>query len=230
MAHGRFEPRCDLAAGLTHVNVGGSASLRQGEDVERVPTLRLVNLRGDLSGEAPERARERGRDGDELPAFGLVGDGISVRRGTEAGLPKDIPCPDVERPVVAVRIASEDEAAGRRERRRQEGGPLLSAPQLLHRPDVVGGQLPHLPVRAGHLAQLVPARRAATTVNEIHLAASQVHAGLMERDHERADTRVIRRRLPVVSAKQTGAGGHAITHAGVSDILPVRDASGGPVD
>ena len=42
-------------------------------------------------------------------------------------------------PVVAVGIAREDEAASRRERRRQEGGPLLSAPEFLHRPGVVGG-------------------------------------------------------------------------------------------
>ena len=64
------------------------------------------------------------------------------RRG---GSPRGPPRSNVERPVVAVGVAREDETARRRQRRRQEPGPLLTAPQLLHRPHVADGQLPHVP-------------------------------------------------------------------------------------
>ncbi len=78
----------------------------------------------------------------------------------------------------AIGVAREDEAARRGQRRRQERRLLLMAPQLLHRPHVVGGQLPHVAVRAGHLAELGPARLSPAAVDELHLAARQVHAGL----------------------------------------------------
>ena len=97
------------------------------------------------------------------------------------------PCTDVPRRVsqrmlagshvegaeVAIEIADERDAAGGRQHRRQERRALLVAPDLVHRPHVVGRELADLAVGARHLEEAAIGLRPARAFLELDLAAAR---------------------------------------------------------
>ena len=52
----------------------------------------------------------------------------------------------------------------------------------------------------------------------------------MQRNHEGPGTWVVRRRLPVMPTQQARTRGDATAHTGITNVLPIFETSGCPVD
>ena len=97
--------------------------------------------------------------------------GIALRRRAEPRLPEHLAGLHVVRAHVAIDVADEHEAAGRRKRRRQERRALLVLPHFLHRPHVVGGELAGLFLAVGRVLEQPIGARAAAAFGQRRLRA-----------------------------------------------------------
>ena len=125
----------------------------------------------------------------------------SLHRRAEPRLPENLAGLHVERAEVAIEIADERDAAGRREHRREERRALLVAPELLHRSR-------RRRRRACRRCRPSPAsrrsgdrRRCRRRLPSIRSSRPvHLHARLAERNDQRRGRRVVAHRLPVVAA------------------------------
>src|SRR3546814_5178700 len=86
-----------------------------------------------------------------LLAVHRVGNRIALDRCTEPRLPENLSGARIDSFEVAIGIPDKHEPTCGRERRRGEGNPLLIAPGLLHRANVISAQLREVSIRPRHL-------------------------------------------------------------------------------
>src|SRR4029453_9343016 len=175
--------------------------LRQLEHVKSVAGTRRLNPWTDgARHDARTPTTTTSRHSHVLLPASAKGDRETLNGITEARLPEDLPCLDVEGAEVAIQIAHKRHAAGRAEHGCQECRSLLIAPHFLHRGHIVGGELADVAIRSGHLEKAPPSGCAAGVFNELRLARLNLHARLAQRNDQQARWLVIAHRLPVVPA------------------------------
>src|SRR5690606_3219877 len=209
-----------------------SSVVRQREHVERLSASRRLDLgRDQVRHEARASAAEPGRDRDVLLAVDLVADREALHRRREARLPDDAAVAHVDRFELAVEVADEHEAAGRRQRGGQERRALLERPRLLHRVDVEGAEPADVAVAARHLVE-APVRAAGAAAARTLLDGLRADrdAALRERDDHLPRRTVEAHRLPIVAALGARAAVDPLSDLVLDDVLSVARPSGFTVE
>ena len=130
----------------------------------------------------------------------------------------------------AVEIADEGDAAAGGKHRGQEWRTLLEGPGFRHVLGVVGDELAHVPVRAGHEIEYLRCRGAATAQFDVHIMAAHQHAALAERNDQKIGWRIVAGGLPVVAAFRAWAGRDPLIGLLVQDVLAIGDLAGLGID
>ena len=187
----------------------------------------MPDLRRDGARHLPRAAAaEPGRHRDVLLAVHREADRETLHGRRQPRIPEDLARLHVEGAEVAIEIADKRQAAGGRQHRGEERRALLVAPQLLHRADVVGGQLADVALRPGHLEEPAIRGDAAAALAELDLPAHDLHARLAQRNDQRVGRLVVAHRLPVVPAFGARARLNPLLDLLLDDVGPIGRHAG----